>query len=101
MLLILMFRGRTTTVVARAKGFAFGVANDHRGDGKELTLQLVADDVPVTGRIIDLEGRPVAGVTVKVIDVRAPAGASLDGWLKALEERKEHHNSSMSSSSTV
>ena len=37
----------STTVVARATGFAFGMANDHRGDGKELTLQLVADDVPV------------------------------------------------------
>ena len=61
------------TVVARAKGFAFGVANDHRGDGKELTLRLVADDVLVAGRIIDLEGRPVAGVTVKVIDVRVLA----------------------------
>jgi RNA polymerase sigma factor (sigma-70 family) len=81
-----------STVVARAKGFAFGLANDHRGDGKGLTLQLVADDVPVAGRIIDLEGRPVAGVTVKVMDVRAPANTSLDGWLKALGERKEHHN---------
>jgi RNA polymerase sigma factor (sigma-70 family) len=79
------------TTVARAQGFAFGVANDHRGDGKELTLQLVADDVPATGRIVDLEGRPVAGVTLTVMDVRTPAQASLDGWLKALEERKEHH----------
>ena len=30
-----------STVVARAKGFAFGMANDQRGDGKGLTLQLV------------------------------------------------------------
>ncbi len=45
----------------------------------------------VSGRIIDLEGRPVAGVIVKVMDVRAPAEASLDRWLKALEERKEYH----------
>ncbi len=67
------------------------MAND-RGDSKELTLQLVADDVPVRGRIIDLEGRPVAGVTVRVLNVRAPSNASLDGWLKALEVRKEHHN---------
>jgi hypothetical protein len=80
-----------STVVARAKPFAFGLAND-RGDGKELTLQLVEDDVPVSGRIIDLEGRPVPGATVKVLNVRAPANASLDRWLKALEERKELHN---------
>ena len=79
------------TVVARAKGFAFGVANDHRGDGKDLTLRLVADDVVVAGRIIDLEGRPVAGINVTVLNVRVPANASLDGWLKALEERNEHN----------
>jgi RNA polymerase sigma factor (sigma-70 family) len=85
------FQWLSTTVVARAQGFAFGMTNDHRGDGKELTLQLVADDVPVTGRVIDLEGRPVAGVIVKVIDVRAPARASLDRWLKALEQNQEHH----------
>jgi len=80
-----------STVVARAKGYAFGLAND-RGDAKELTLQLIADDVPVSGRIIDLEGRPVAGVIVKVLDVRAPDKASLGDWLKALEERKELYN---------
>ena len=72
-----------------------------RGDGKELTLQLVADDVPVSGRIIDLEGRPVAGVTVKVIDVRVPAKASLDRWLKALEGGKSITTSGMSSSTAV
>ncbi len=80
-----------STLVARADGFAFGVAND-RGDGKELTIQLGVDDVPVSGRIIDLQGTPVAGVTVKILNIRAPAQASLDGWLKALESRKEHHN---------
>ena len=78
-------------VVARAKGYAFGLANN-RGAGEELTLKLMADDVPVSGRIIDLEGRPVAGVIVKVLNVRAPINASLDAWLKALEERKELHN---------
>jgi len=76
-----------STVVARAKSYAFGLAND-RGDAKELTLQLIADDVPISGRLIDLEGRPVAGVTVKVLNVRAPDKPSLDDWLKALEERK-------------
>jgi len=79
------------TVVARAKEYAFGLAND-RGDGKELILQLLSDDVPISGRIIDLEGRPVAGVVVNVLNVRAPATVSLDGWLKALGERKELHN---------
>ena len=79
-----------STIVARARGYAFAV-EQVRGDAKELTLQLVRDDVPIAGRIIDLEGRPVAEATVKVLEVRAMAKGSLDDWLKALDERKELH----------
>ena len=74
-------------VLARAAGYAFGLAN-YRDDAEELTLQLARDDVPISGRIIDLQGQPVVGATVAVLEVRLPAGGSLDGWLKDLEERK-------------
>jgi protocatechuate 3,4-dioxygenase beta subunit len=67
------------------------VANDREGS-KELTLRLVHDDVPISGRIIDLEGHPVAGVMVNVVEVRVPAVGSLDGWIKAMEERKDRPN---------
>jgi beta-lactamase regulating signal transducer with metallopeptidase domain len=43
-------------------------------------------EVPVTGRIIDLEGRPVAGVQLKVEEYRAPKGNDLSSWLKAVGE---------------
>jgi RNA polymerase sigma factor (sigma-70 family) len=33
--------------------------------GGEATLQLVRDDVPIRGRVVDLQGRPIAGVTVR------------------------------------
>ena len=36
-----------------------------------------AADVPITGRIVDLEGRPVAGVSVKVGDARIPKSDDL------------------------
>jgi RNA polymerase sigma factor (sigma-70 family) len=75
-------------VLARAPGFAFGFVGG-RGDANEITLQLGRDDVPVAGRIIDLQGQPVPGVTVSVLSIRTPAQGSLDGWLKALEDRKE------------
>jgi RNA polymerase sigma factor (sigma-70 family) len=78
-------------VEARAKGYATGIAND-RGDSKELSLQLARDDVPISGRIIDLEGRPVAGVRVKVLSIRSTANGSLDDWLKAIDQRKELYN---------
>ena len=74
-------------VLARAAGYAFGLAN-YRDDAEELTLQLARDDVPISGRIIDLQGQPVVGATVTVLEVRSPAKGSLDGWLKDLEERK-------------
>ena len=75
------------TIVARASGYAFGLAAAN-GDGAELTLQLVRD-LPIEGRIIDLEGRPVAGATVTVLDVRASANGSLDAWIKVAEEPKD------------
>jgi RNA polymerase sigma factor (sigma-70 family) len=67
----------------------FVVTNDREGS-KELTLQLAPDDVPISGRIIDLEGRPVSGVIVNVVEVRTPADGSLDDWIKAIEERKDN-----------
>ena len=47
---------------------------DPQSAGKELTLRLRRDDVPIEGRLIGLEGRPVAGLTVypaSVIDFPA------------------------------
>ncbi len=79
-----------TTIVARARGYGFGVANDD-GRSKDLTLKLARDDVPISGRILGLEGQPIAGVIVKVLDLGSPIDGSLDAWLKAADERKEYH----------
>ena len=55
--------------MARASGYACGLADD--GDAyRESTLTLARDDAPIVGRVVDLEGRPVAGVSVKVMEVR-------------------------------
>jgi hypothetical protein len=37
----------------------------------DVTLQLVKDDVPIEGRIVDLEGRPVPGATVTTEEIIA------------------------------
>jgi hypothetical protein len=56
-------------VVARAPGYAFGLGDD--GDAfRESMLTMASDDAPIAGRVVDLEGRPVAGVSVKVMEVR-------------------------------
>ena len=80
------WKGIRAPILAQAAGYAFGLAN-YRNDAEELTLQLASDDVPISGRIIDLQGQPVVGATVAVLQVRLPAGGSLDGWLKDFEER--------------
>jgi beta-lactamase regulating signal transducer with metallopeptidase domain/protocatechuate 3,4-dioxygenase beta subunit len=43
-------------------------------------------DVPITGRIIDMEGRPVAGVLVKLEGYRCPKSNRLDSWLEAVRQ---------------
>jgi RNA polymerase sigma factor (sigma-70 family) len=48
-----------------------------------LDLHLVKDDVPIEGRILDLEGRPVAGATVRVARLSATPDENLDVFLKA------------------
>jgi protocatechuate 3,4-dioxygenase beta subunit len=60
------------TVVATAKGWGPAwreVPLDNVP--KELALRLVKDDVPIQGRVLSLEGKPLAGVTVNVHSIAA------------------------------
>src|SRR5262249_32850934 len=50
-------------VVAAADGFAPAWEVVHGSEIKELTLSLVKDDVPIEGRVVDLQGRPVVGAS--------------------------------------
>jgi RNA polymerase sigma factor (sigma-70 family) len=69
-------RWRFVEVVASAKGFGPTWQRINLIDG-QLTLRLVRDDIPIQGRILDLEGRPVAGVAVRVTRVDTTAGEDL------------------------
>ena len=44
-------------------------------------LELVADDAPIAGRLIDLEGRPLPDVTVHVVQIDATPTEDLSPWL--------------------
>jgi RNA polymerase sigma factor (sigma-70 family) len=68
-------------LIARADGF--GVDWVEVGGGQrmdDVSLRLVKD-VPITGRVVDTEGRPVAGVSVSVAWIFVPPNEKLDGYL--------------------
>ncbi len=58
------------------------------GRRNELTLRLVNDDVPIMGQIVDLEGKPVPGVTIRVLGISAAPGEDLGPWLEAVQGKK-------------
>ncbi|WP_146446526.1 M56 family metallopeptidase [Botrimarina colliarenosi] len=73
-------------IVASLKGFGpgFEVIPDGEPAVDSLTLHIVRDDVPIRGKVVDLEGNPLAGVTVAVCNVAATDDESLDAWLAAI-----------------
>jgi RNA polymerase sigma factor (sigma-70 family) len=78
-----------TCVGATAANHGVGwveVSSTGKRDG--LTLRLVADDQPVTGEIVDLEGKPVPGATLTVLAIHAAPGEDLGPWLAAAQVKK-------------
>jgi RNA polymerase sigma factor (sigma-70 family) len=76
---------RWTTLVAAAPGFGPGWVEVDKVPQSEQTLKLV-EDAPITGRILDLEGRPIKGVVVKVQSVRGTPAEDLTPAFQAWQE---------------
>ena len=69
------------TIVASAEGLAPDWRPIERAEASdEIELRLVPDTVPLRGRILDLEGKPVAGARVRVRSITA-AASSVDEWV--------------------
>ncbi|HEY7155791.1 MAG TPA: carboxypeptidase-like regulatory domain-containing protein, partial [Gemmataceae bacterium] len=87
----------TLDVMAAAEGYGFAVTRLVKPEAAaNLTLRLVKDDVPIRGRVLNLEGKPVAGVRVGISDCQ-PNGmpplfvskkGDLTAWLAALQANK-------------
>jgi protocatechuate 3,4-dioxygenase beta subunit len=72
-----------------SQGFAAGDTEDGpTDDGRELTVKLV-DDQPVEGRVVDLEGRPVAGADVRIEYLFVPKNGDLEPYLRALRDQED------------
>jgi RNA polymerase sigma factor (sigma-70 family) len=77
-------------LIAGAPGF--GVDWIELGEGKppaEITLRLVPD-VPIHGRVVNTEGKPMSGVSVSAVAINVPANDKLDdylaGWLRSFRD---------------
>jgi RNA polymerase sigma factor (sigma-70 family) len=67
------------TVIAVAPGYGPAWENfTTPGEAARLKLRLVKDDVPINARILDLEGRPIPGVTVRARAIDGPLSGRLD-----------------------
>jgi protocatechuate 3,4-dioxygenase beta subunit len=78
------FGDRFNVVAATAPGHAAGwveVARTVRKDA--LTIRLASDDTPITGQVVDLEGKPVPGATLRVLQINAAPNEDLGAFLEA------------------
>jgi protocatechuate 3,4-dioxygenase beta subunit len=76
--------GRSLMVAAMADGCGLDWKPvEQSGSDAELSLQLVRDPAPITGRVIDSGGQPLAGVTVRVIRVETTPAEHLISRLQA------------------
>lgn len=78
---------RETYVAGFAPGFGPGWAKywDLKS-GEDAEVKLAVDDVPIEGRVIDLEGNPVVGATIEVGSLAEPKAANLDEYIAAIRD---------------
>jgi hypothetical protein len=83
------FGDHATVVAAAAANHGVGWVDVPAGSKRDdLALQLVDDDEPITGQIVDLEGKPVPGATLRVMQINAAPGEDLGPWLAAAKSKK-------------
>ncbi len=83
---------KQASVVALAEGYGIGLPQISSGKlppTDEITIRFAKDDVPITGRVVDLEGKPIAGVKVRVRGIQQPKSDDLTGFIEALKATKE------------
>jgi RNA polymerase sigma factor (sigma-70 family) len=73
-------------LLAKADGLGPDWVTIRNVENPDLTLRLVEDDVPIVGRILDLQGRPVVGAKIRRSWVKAEAAGNLDPFLKLVRE---------------
>jgi RNA polymerase sigma factor (sigma-70 family) len=79
---------KNVSLIAVADGYGVdGVELPREEPAPEVTLRLVKDQ-PIEGRVISTEGKPVAGVNVRIMGVGKTRQERLDDFLHRLEAKK-------------
>jgi RNA polymerase sigma factor (sigma-70 family) len=77
-------------LVAYADGFGVDWVDLRKRKGADGILFRLPKDLPIAGRVVNTEGKPVAGVSVSAVAVFAPADDKLDkflsGWQKNIRD---------------
>ncbi len=77
-------------IVAVAEGYGPGIATvGDPANADKLTIRLARDDVAITGRVLDLQGKPLAGASVRVGGIGVPKKGDLTAFLKNLKIRTD------------
>jgi RNA polymerase sigma factor (sigma-70 family) len=77
---------KAESLIATAPGYGIGWAHFHDHPLSAITIRLTPDE-PITGKVINLEGKPVAGITISVVGAFRPrTGNTLDVWLKVARD---------------
>jgi beta-lactamase regulating signal transducer with metallopeptidase domain/protocatechuate 3,4-dioxygenase beta subunit len=83
-------------VLATVPGYGFGYAEIPQVEDKGPIKVHLAPPQEIRGRLVDLEGRPIAGATVRVFDVVfSESSEKVDEWLAALPEAASHADDHM------
>ncbi len=80
---------RDTCLAAQAEGLGFDFLPLDRVDAAAVELRLVKDN-PIRGRVLDTQGKPVAGARVAVRWLSVYPNDSLDSFLVAWKKRHPH-----------
>jgi RNA polymerase sigma factor (sigma-70 family) len=83
------FSNQDTVVVALAANHGAGWVQVPANKQDDLTIRLAEDDIPITGQVVDLEGKPVPGATLTVLQINAAPKEDLGPWLNAVKAKKE------------
>ena len=84
---------KNTILAVRKPGYGpDSITYRNMKDPSDLSLQLVEDDVPIEGQIVDLEGQPIAGVSIKVLSIAVPK-TDLSGWIESVKNGEDLYHS--------